>query len=278
MRRSERDVEQLVRENEKLVHFEVNRYLQRFFVGDMEREDLISWGMIGLVQAARAWDPERAASFSTLACRAIQRMIIRGVRREWKPERAAATVSLDELLFGEEQAGSPERFVDRLAADQDVENELVHGEAQAAVRSAVAQLPAPDRQFIERRYYEEVPVTTLAQEWGQERSDARGARASTCGSGGPCASFATLSPPQSPARSLQRGFSSRRPRPDRVEVSLLVNYGRWGNDPGDRRDGRQRQCGDGASGSAESARAGDGPQPGQGGGARHAARRRGGDR
>jgi len=55
MRRSERDVEQLVRENEKLVHFEVNRYLQRYFVGDMEREDLVSWGMIGLVHAARAW-------------------------------------------------------------------------------------------------------------------------------------------------------------------------------------------------------------------------------
>src|SRR5713226_5141823 len=105
MLRLEQDVEQLVRENHKLVHYQVSRYLQRYFVGDMEREDLVSWAMIGLVQAARAWDPERAASFSTLACRAIQRMIIRGVRREWKPERAAATVSLDELLFGE--AGEP---------------------------------------------------------------------------------------------------------------------------------------------------------------------------
>ena len=28
--------------------------------GGMEREDLISWGMIGLVHAARAWDPERS--------------------------------------------------------------------------------------------------------------------------------------------------------------------------------------------------------------------------
>src|SRR5258708_37163436 len=112
MRRSERDVEQLVRENEKLVHFEVNRYLQRYFVGNMEREDLISWGLIGLVQAARAWDPERAAAFSTLACRAIERMIIRGVRREWKPERAVATVSLDDPTVGEKTAGNQERFVD----------------------------------------------------------------------------------------------------------------------------------------------------------------------
>src|SRR5260370_324249 len=75
MRRSERDVERLVREHQKLVHYEVNRYLQRYFVGEM----------------------------------------------------------------------------------------------RAAVRSAVAQLPAPDRQLIERRYYEEVPVTTLAREWGISR-------------------------------------------------------------------------------------------------------------
>src|SRR5713226_10161561 len=105
MLRLEQDVEQLVRENHKLVHYQVSRYLQRYFVDGMEREDLVSWGMIGLVQAARAWDPERAASFSTLACRAIERMIIRGVRREWKPKQAAATVSLHEIISGEERTG-----------------------------------------------------------------------------------------------------------------------------------------------------------------------------
>src|SRR2546421_3138799 len=102
MGRSERDVERLVHENQRLVHFQVSRYLQRYYVGDMEREDLVSWGLIGLVQAARAWDPERSGCFSTLACRAIERMIIRGVRREWKPERAATTTSLDEILSSEQ--------------------------------------------------------------------------------------------------------------------------------------------------------------------------------
>src|SRR5438876_12039323 len=106
-------------------------------------EDLVSWGLIGPVQAAQAWDPARSGCFSTLACRAIERMIIRGVRREWKPERAASTVSLDDLLVGDEQASSHERFVDRLTAEQDVEGELLDGEARAAVRSAVAELPAP---------------------------------------------------------------------------------------------------------------------------------------
>jgi len=169
MVRSESEVERLVSENQKLVHYEVNRYLQRYFVGHMEREDLISWGMIGLVQAARAWDPERAAAFSTLACKAIERMIIRGVRREWKPEQAAATVSLDDAMVGEEAAGNQGRFVDLLAAAHNVEGELFDGETHAAVRSAVAELPAPQRRLIERHYYEEVPVARLAEELGVSR-------------------------------------------------------------------------------------------------------------
>jgi RNA polymerase sigma factor for flagellar operon FliA len=169
MRRLERDVERLVHENQKLVHFQVNRYLKRYFVGDMEREDLISWGMIGLVQAARAWDPKRAASFSTLACRAIERMIIRGVRREWKPERAAATVSLDDLISGEEVSGPGGRFVDLVSAEQNVEGGLLDSDAREAVRLAVAELPAAQRRLIERRYYEEVPVATLAEELGVSR-------------------------------------------------------------------------------------------------------------
>ena len=57
MVQSDQEVERLVRENEKLVHFQVNRYLQRYFVGAMEREDLVSWGLIGLVQAARHHRP-----------------------------------------------------------------------------------------------------------------------------------------------------------------------------------------------------------------------------
>jgi RNA polymerase sigma factor for flagellar operon FliA len=166
MRRSERDVELLVHEHQKLVHFAVNRYLQRYHVGHMDREDLVSWGMIGLVQAARAWDPARAASFSTLACRAIERMMIRGVRREWKPERAATTVSLDELIGGED---SQDCFVDRLAGPVNVEGDYLDHETRAAVRSAVARLSPSQRRLIERHYFQEVPVAALAEELGVSR-------------------------------------------------------------------------------------------------------------
>jgi RNA polymerase sigma factor (sigma-70 family) len=169
MLRSEAEVERLVRENQKLVDYMVNRYLKRYFVGDMEREDLVSWGMIGLLQAARAWDPERSGSFSTLACKAIERMIVRGVSREWKPEKAAATLSLDGLIFGEASEGREERFVDQIAGAHDVEQELLDSETGMAVRSAIEELQPEQRQLIERHFYEGVPVREIAQELGLTR-------------------------------------------------------------------------------------------------------------
>jgi RNA polymerase sporulation-specific sigma factor len=167
MVRSEAEVERLVSENQKLVQLTVSRYLKRYFVGTMERDDLVSWGLIGLLQAARAWDPGRGA-FSTVACRAIERMIMRGVRREWKPDQAAATVSLDELLGGEE-AGSPERFVDRMGGALNVEGHYLDHESRVAVRAAVAALSPSQRRLIERHYYEEIPIAALAEELGVSR-------------------------------------------------------------------------------------------------------------
>jgi RNA polymerase sigma factor for flagellar operon FliA len=169
MVRSEAEVERLVRGNQKLVEYMVNRYLKRYFVGDMEREDLVSWGMIGLLQAARAWDPARSPSFSTLACRAIERMIIRGVRREWKPEQAASTLSLDELVFGEQAEGREARFLDQIADGQDVEQELLDSETGMALRSALAQLHPEQRHLIQRHFYEGVPVQEIAEELGMTR-------------------------------------------------------------------------------------------------------------
>jgi RNA polymerase sigma factor (sigma-70 family) len=168
MVRSECEVERLVQENEKLVQFQVNRYLKRYFVGAMEREDLVSWGLIGLVQAARVWDPQRG-SFVTLACKAIEHMIVRGVRREWKPEQAGATLSLDELMAGPGGESQERRIVARIADEQDVEREVLHGAGRTAVRVAVGGLRPAERRLIERLFYEDVPVEKVAEELGVSR-------------------------------------------------------------------------------------------------------------
>jgi DNA-directed RNA polymerase specialized sigma subunit len=43
MQRTEAEVESLVREHGRLVQYEVNRYLRRYAVRGMERDDLVSW-------------------------------------------------------------------------------------------------------------------------------------------------------------------------------------------------------------------------------------------
>jgi RNA polymerase sporulation-specific sigma factor len=138
-------VDRLVRENERLVNYMVSRYLQRYHVGSMEREDLMSWGFVGLVKAAHVWSPDRGVAFSSLACKIIERAIIRGVQREWKPDEAQVTVSLDAQTHDD----SGTSLADFLpAAEQgDVETRLT-------VRDALARLSASDQELIRRRYYE----------------------------------------------------------------------------------------------------------------------------
>ena len=172
MVQTEWEVERLVDENQKLVHYAVNRYLKRYSVKGMEREDLVSWGMIGLVHAARAWDPARAGSFTTLAYKAIDRMIARGVMREWKPEQAAVTVSLDALLSGEETGERDRRFIDRIASDQDVEQEMLDREARAVIRTAIGALPPRQRRLIEGHFFEEISLARIAEELGLSRQGA----------------------------------------------------------------------------------------------------------
>jgi len=166
--RSEAEVHRLVNDNRRLVDYMVNRYLKRYYVPTMERDDLISWGMMGLINAARAWDPARSRSFSTLACRAIERMIIRGVNREWHPDEAHQTLSLDELMSGETESGA-DRFIDQLPADENVERSLLDTERRVTVKSALAALPDDQRRLIERHYIEDESVQDIAIALGLTR-------------------------------------------------------------------------------------------------------------
>jgi RNA polymerase sigma factor FliA len=167
--RSEPEVHRLVNDNRKLVDYMVNRYLKRYHVGTMERDDLVSWGMMGLVNAARAWDPARSRSFSTLACRAIERMIIRGVNREWRPDREQRTVSMDALISGGSGDGGEERFVEHLPADENVEQEMLSTERVVALKSALETLSPEQRDLIRRHYFEDEKVQDIAEDLGLTR-------------------------------------------------------------------------------------------------------------
>jgi len=168
VQRSDAEIGRLVETNRKLVEYMVNRYLKRYYVGTMERDDLVSWGTLGLINAARAWDPSRS-SFSTLACRAIERMIIRGVNREWKPEREQVTVSLDQLIAGGHAEGGDDRFVDQLPADANVERTMLDTERSVTLKSALETLEPEQRHLIERHYFKNERVDDIARDLGISR-------------------------------------------------------------------------------------------------------------
>jgi RNA polymerase sporulation-specific sigma factor len=165
--RSEVEVERMVQENERLVDLVVHRYLKRFNVPNLEREDLRSYGLIGLLNAARAWDPTRGR-FSTLACMAIERQIARGVTRDAKPEEARSTLSLDALVnYGND--GEETRFVDQVADEQNVESEVETLAEGDVVRKLLGDLGPDQRRLIADRYYRQRPLGEIAREMGTSR-------------------------------------------------------------------------------------------------------------
>lgn len=78
-------------------HVELVRYLARRIAKDlpgwMERDDLISYGWFGLIDAAERFDPERGVKFQTFATPRIRGAILDGLRdMDWAPRsvRSAA--------------------------------------------------------------------------------------------------------------------------------------------------------------------------------------------
>jgi RNA polymerase sporulation-specific sigma factor len=159
-----------VEEHRRLVDFAVNRYLKRHPIEGMEREDLVSWGLLGLFHAARAWDPRRGCAFSTLAMVAIERMIARGVRAERASPGGLAPLSLDALLIGESEASATESHLDQIADEgHSVEDQIVGLETRLTIRHAVEEL-TPEQQWVVReRFYRERTLQEIAEDAGTSR-------------------------------------------------------------------------------------------------------------
>src|SRR5439155_1368192 len=98
---------------------------------------LESYGYIGLVQAARAYDPARGVAFSTYAYHCIENSIraqlLRASRREFE------CLSLDALM-GDPEEGNP--LVEMIADETvDAERQAIDRAEQDVVRQTVHTLP-----------------------------------------------------------------------------------------------------------------------------------------
>lgn len=168
--RSENEVRQLVNDNRTLVEWSVNRYLDRHIVAGADREDLVSWGLLGLLSAARAFDPGRGLRFSTLAALSIERSIMRGAMRA-STQRGNA-LSLDEALSEKNSEGET-RWVETLRDDR-AEREMVRTEDLAQLRRAMTGLRPEQQRLIQAHFFQGHSLADLARSWGTTRQAVAG--------------------------------------------------------------------------------------------------------
>lgn len=91
---SDRSVDPLVVENMDFVRHILGRLLVELPTG-VDEENLLSAGTLGLIEAARGFDPERGVAFRTFAYRRIRGAIIDELRRNCPlPQRVLENLSL----------------------------------------------------------------------------------------------------------------------------------------------------------------------------------------
>ncbi|HEV8230042.1 MAG TPA: sigma-70 family RNA polymerase sigma factor [Candidatus Limnocylindria bacterium] len=95
-----------------------------------DREDLIAWGLVGLVQAARRYRGDRGASFGAYAARRVRGQVLDALRERDPLTRSArrafrsAQRASEDPGAGAQGAGAPGRGAERVATPPYVEVSL----------------------------------------------------------------------------------------------------------------------------------------------------------
>ena len=92
--RTEKEVERLVEDNQKLVY----EMLNRCYINKVYDDDCVQRGLIGLWQAAKNYD-ESKGKFSTYACVSIYREISKYINSRFYRENKTTVCCLDEPAF-----------------------------------------------------------------------------------------------------------------------------------------------------------------------------------
>lgn len=171
-------------------------------------EELVSYGMVGLLEAADRYDPRRKASFITFSHYRIKGAIFDGLRQmgiltrtpndAWTRREAVVNDLLQTVADDESEnpsTGSPvdeeiqgvSRWIDSLipayllslsdenapdvADSRELPDKTVEFQNTVAVlRNAVGELPAKEKNLIEALYFKQITTTELARQMGVNKS------------------------------------------------------------------------------------------------------------
>lgn len=141
--------------------------------GGMDREDLVGFGMIGLIAAADAWDASRGLKFSTFAYTKIRGAILDELRKlDFLPRgRREKVRELDKTIQELEQElgvqPSPEEIAERLGISVDDVSETMHS-ARCANEASLDDGPSEEFAALLSDPKSEDPVGSA--EWSEMRA------------------------------------------------------------------------------------------------------------
>jgi RNA polymerase sigma factor FliA len=164
---SEPEVERIVHENAGLIRHLVGRTVRLFprLPGGYDREDLESFGYMGLVQAARTFDPNRGVQFSTYAYRCIENAISGALERA--NTRQVDCVSLSILIGEDSDTPLEDQIAEKDAlygsGAMDAEETAIDRAEAEIMKEAIRLLPPQHGEIIWDVYYHQMPLNEVAR-------------------------------------------------------------------------------------------------------------------
>ncbi len=136
----------LIRKNMRLVAHMVKKYTS----SDMEQEDMISIGTIGLIKAIKSFDPDKGSRLATYAAKCIDNELLMQLRSNKKRSRE---VSLNEPI-GTDREGNEISLMDFLECENsDVYHLVLFNQEVEWLRKAIeSRLEERERKVIALRY------------------------------------------------------------------------------------------------------------------------------
>ncbi len=118
----------------------------------VDKDDLVGYGVFGLLRAAREYDPAKGIGFPAFAYRKIKQAVLDFVSQKCQRQYTYIVDS------GRTVGGTCNQ-----QEEYDIEDEREY------VRRAVDSMPAPHREFVNKYFLQETPVKEMLKTTGMKR-------------------------------------------------------------------------------------------------------------
>lgn len=180
--------ERLIDENQGLVYHLASRIIRQLPIRH-EFEDLVGYGMLGLAEAAKAFQPNQGTKFSTFAFLRIRGAIFDGISETSWMTRAQYRRHLKRLGDGNAEVNpeddssgkwdyadsdvvalEQEHIDDIAEEDNSVSSQFAQDETKAILVSCIEELPRREHRLITAIYFEGMTLQEAADRIGISKS------------------------------------------------------------------------------------------------------------